>query len=1286
MMMLEQQSWIKKKKKKSVFVATESINSTTRQPVDFVCSQFPTSTNDTIGVTCGAMNPFSNDVPYNSAGISSTYSIDTIPGAFLFPNTKRRKQPPLLPSTNSNSLPPPILTSNNTTTLTNNSNSNSHKHIIQRRLTTSNISIPKRIRRRSSFRSTSPGVECFNYAKALLRSDHELEKLSRKIRAEINESELFELAKAAEKAAESGVDNFSGRASTFGDELKQQQQQQDFLSDIPSKNDKNSAVKNTTIPIRTDDSKARLNRPQKSLSGDDIISDGIDDGSNSSAVIGFSEQSLVEQVRATATAAVVVVVTPTVQLPTLTPHQQPNRRSMGIESLRNVNEVIPRWKELHSHMRTHFYRENVDTDVLVFRETESSTTQPSSLSTTDKKNPKSFLDSIAGMRLLTGFHDKEASRQRSSHDRFLDASDIEKVKLIPKTKTPISSSASRHVFGTTLSSHLSPKKKSASSVQPIDLCTPPGLAHPDTYMNHNNHESLPKEIPLTSKFDDYRHDQPTSLAARIHIRPESFDLDNSGASSPRRNRRGHCRSLSLALDYVYHENTNQDIASNNNSKNDENKFEIDVNQFAEGIIPKSNSESRHRSPESKSISSTPKGMRASSISLMDCESTCPASPSHESSLENYIYQSYPRLPVPSSSTAPSTPENNVVPRRKESGFSTPAHLRMIKRLHHSVSDEKLANKRKGNVDQTKLEGSQQLRHQQDDACTVTPATTTYSHFEPNSIVDYSPPRDLPTAPSLKDVETRYLALPTIQQISKSENDLKKLSSKFEQHKYNKQWLNGTRPHLDSPTTPTDTSFKIAAKINNKGRADIIFEIPTSDGDSVSESGQHTEDEKSFVDDTNISHSFKLTSCLDRTLHLSSDISSVEPIQNNKLHTEVHRSMRNDLSVAKIPFVGTVEEKKECDNTISNLDLTSMHNKDVFPSFPIQPQHNILDLCPVGRKEEEVEDRHLTKSPRLMKFCDEIPSLQPLKNNFYKADNESNIPLPSINRKDTWELIQKTRIRGKESTIAATAIATVGSILTPNTNVESKECVGFNTSKSMVEHNSVADANSFDTISVCHSLPPTDANFKAAVQEVFSHLSLINPRSKLQLKDWQSDGDNKEFLSNYFYCAKTEQTNKVERAAANEIYFERLTSSPPFGDGLACAEPCNERDLPCFFFGIDTMCGKLMHFLPKDVESCTLANQRREDTDEGFPRATPRERSASFSMSKTLQDGRHSINSTIGLYQHQDEESWMGMIQRVASDRFNFQFPSTDSELEHSRHPFEPPCLSRKVLLTRTKTR
>ena len=1292
----------KKNKKNSVFVATENeTNSTTatpRRPVDFVCSQFPTSTNNTTDVTCGAMNPFSNDVPYNSAGLSLAYSIDTIPGAFyLSPNTKRRKRPPLLPSIYSS---PSIPSTNNKIATSTNNNSSNHnqKSTVQRRLTSSNISIPISTRR-GSFRSASPGVERFNYAKALLRSDHELEKLSRKIRAEINESELFELAIAAEKAAACGVDNFSGRASTFGEEVHvhvQQQQQQYVSSIIPSRDNTNLTNKEAIIPACIDDSKVKsgdstntilsstsssvagiIDRPRRSILNEGVSSEGID-GSSATDIgcaIGLSEQSLLEQARATATAAVVVVATPTVQLPTSTQHQQPSRRSMGIESLRNVNEVIPHWKELHSHMRTHFYRENINTDVLGFRETKSSSVQPASFSTTDKYNPsstsstnqnkrnnnttstkqrgpKSFFDNIAGMRLLPDFQAKKLA----GHAGSIDNNDTEEVDAVPKTE-PVASSSPKHLFGTTLSSHLSPKKEPRSS---SIRSAPPGWSNSSTYYRG----SPLKGLSLTSENNDYQHDLPSSLTARLPRGPESFDLDslqerdNLGTSPPRRDRMGHFRSTSSILDCSYHDSANEDIYSNNNKG-----------------IPKSPSDSRHRSPESKSILSTPEGTGGSSRSLIDCELKCSTSPLHESSIENYMYEPYPRLPGPSLLTSPSTPINNVIPRRKESGFSTPAHLRMIKRLHISVSEEKQANKSQCSLEQTKSDISKQLRHQhsrnQDDACTATPATTVYSHFEPNSIVDYSPvrPSDLPTAPSLQDVETRYLALPTIQS-SKSENDLQKLSRKDVHRKYDTRWLNSSRSHIDSPTTPTDSSSKIVLK-KNEDSADFIFETPTSVADPVSESVKYTEDENSCPDDTEkISYSSKFISCGDSPRYLSLDSSTVEPIQNMQQSTEAHGNLRK-YSLTRTQFGGTFVEEKICDDVTSNVDLTSQHDKDEAPSFPIlRSHHNVLDLCSdEGNDDKQMEDdHHLMKPLRLEKLRDEraIPV------------NEGNILLPpSIDRKDTRELIEKMKICEKDS-----------SILTSKIVVEPKDYAGFHSSQSihrdhkLMERHTAVDGNNFDTTSVCHSLPPTDSNFKAVVQGVFSHISLGSPRNKIQLKDWQNEGENKEFLSNYFYCAKTEQINKEQQAAANEIYFEGLTSSATFGDGLACAEPCNGHDSPCFLFGIDTMCGGLMHFLPKDVDSCTLTKQRRERSDGGFPRVAARQRSASFSMGKPLQERRHSLHSGLDLYQRRNEESWLDMFQRAASDRFNFQFHSSDNELEKSIHPFDPPCLSRKVRANR----
>ena len=60
--------------------------------------------------------------------------------------------------------------------------------------------------------------ERHNYAKALLCSDRELEKLSRKIRTEIQLSEMLELAVEAECAANAGLPSFSAKSSTFGSE------------------------------------------------------------------------------------------------------------------------------------------------------------------------------------------------------------------------------------------------------------------------------------------------------------------------------------------------------------------------------------------------------------------------------------------------------------------------------------------------------------------------------------------------------------------------------------------------------------------------------------------------------------------------------------------------------------------------------------------------------------------------------------------------------------------------------------------------------------------------------------------------------------------------------------------------------------------------------------------------------------------------------------------------------------------------------------------------------------
>ena len=1303
----------KKNRKNNFFAETEDDKFNSSKSVEYVCSQLPTSANDT-NVTCGAMNPFSTDVPYNSAGISLAYSTDRIPGPCLSPGMKRRKRPILLSSIHSFSYDIP--TSNNNTSKNhrhNNNNSNRNRNHnssnVQRRLTASNVSIPTSSRRRS-FRSASPSVERFNYAKALIQSDHELEKLSSRIRAEINESELFELAIAAERAADGGENHFSGRASTFGGDYHYQQEQQQeqektkdssFTTLLKANDFPTETEITTTIAIKSEDSTVEIcqynndsttrapfprDQTPDALLGNEISYGSIGLGSGNASV--FPDRSLLDQTRATATTAVVAVAAPTVhprksteqqraQQQQQQQQQQPSKRSMRIESLRNVNEVIPRWKELHSHMRTHFYRKNVDSDVLVFRETKSTITQPSKFLVTERKsnqssskNPNdtptvttqtgstSFFENIAGLKLLPNFRaNKMSERQTCSHDRLFDVEDVDQVKLSQCMSKEIDSLASsRNVVGATLSSHLSPKNELSAKIRStVDVLAPPGLTHPDVCINRNDR-------------DTQRYEQTAFLTEIIPGRPES--IDQYLEAFPQK-RSGHLRASSSILDYrySYQDNTNKYFESSNseNGHGDTSKFNDgqSSDQFA----------SRHESTEFKSILSTPKGMEASSGSLADdCETDYSTSPLQGSNLENYINLPPPQQQGPSFPIAPLTPKSHIISRRKESGFSTPAHLRIIKRLHISGTDEKRENKSNYRLGQTRSDSSQKMQHyllEQEDILTVTPSSTTiYSPFEPNSIIDHS--RDI--------VTTGYLAIPTIHN-SKSESDIKEMSSRiYVQQKKDIKLLNGSQIPLDSWTIPTADE---PSEVNNVEKAmeqcyDFTHKLQVPEENSDSESVKDTSDENYPTEYAYTSHLETCKSCDHPALNLIAlDSSLIESKLSKEVCSEDHASLRHASSAANTNFLGTVEEKKESDHVMCSIDLNSIYQKDKMSTSPLHSQGSIIDQCYDLDEEEQIDAinnvlHHTSESER----------------KGGNTNKTSSLITPLIERKQTWESIHKSSTWERESSTAPTATETVSSDVTSNINAESKDSINHISSHCVCkdresDRHRVIDANSFDTISVCHSLPQTDANFKAAVRSVFSHLSLGSPRNKLQLKDFQTEGDNKEFLSNYFYCAKTEQI-KAQQAVANEAYFEGLASSSQFKDGLGCVEPCNERDSLCFSSGIDTVCGGLMHYLPKDVESCTLAKSSRDNRSGVLP--IVKERSASFSTDKSFTDRGSSLHAGVDYYQHPNEMSWLGIFRRVASDRFNIQFQSNDNEIEKAKHPFEPPCLTRKVLLTRTRTR
>ena len=139
-----------------------------------------------------------------------------------------------------------------------------------------------------------------------LHTDEGLENYARQIRTELRYTEMLELAKEAERAAESGQEHFAAKPSTFGTD--DDNNVTPFLSQQPKPN--------------------RLHKRNRSL----------------------SEGSKVSSRK--------------VSLPL---RRSPGSR-LGVLALRDVHEVFPSFAQFHTQLRTHFARNSVESSTLVFNE------------------------------------------------------------------------------------------------------------------------------------------------------------------------------------------------------------------------------------------------------------------------------------------------------------------------------------------------------------------------------------------------------------------------------------------------------------------------------------------------------------------------------------------------------------------------------------------------------------------------------------------------------------------------------------------------------------------------------------------------------------------------------------------------------------------------------------------------------------------------------------------------------------------------------------------------------
>jgi len=1200
------------RRRKSVSVGRGTDNSSNGRPVNLMCPQFPSDSHSesigvvTVGVSCGAMNPFStNDLPYNSAGLmltASPRSVDSNSVGVLSESSRRRRRK--------------TVSSPNSSHASKNARTSSQKNF-----------------QRSNSRRGSERVESFNYAKALLRSDRELAKLSRKIRLEIYESELYELAEAAERAAESGVDNFSGKPSTFGG-----QQEKKRLANtgpqIPGATEPKSTTGEKGTATSSTSSKIYSPgyvRPMQSHAHNEDHGEVRDRGRSSA---GFSEQSLLDQARAAA--AAVVVGAPAIKLSTLAQTQKdPERRSMPISSLRDVNEVIPQWKELHGHMRTHLCRQGVNKESMVFCETSSSNlaskkTKDSVPGSTDPKNrsdvvsnrrSKSFFENIASMKILPKFRSiKESRKKNFQRDDGTSSGDRPKNKSCERNEMPTGEMA-----GTSLS-NLPAENKDHRSPQSPHLSTRSGVV---------DGKSQTQDHAVDSKLEN-ESDHHSLLTPRPQKRPDIFGVDVLDDSN------------GLGTSPLLPETTSPN--------------------FITRVIGSSDNSLLGSPKEGRSVVGSPQINGTLASELVEEKSKYPTSPLGS---QERAYDFHSRSTKPTSHSAPSTPKNSVVPRRKEFGFSTPAHLRIIKRLHRSVSAEKMLRS-VHSFEQSKSEDLHPLEHREE-SCLSTPGAPTYCELEPNSIVEI--PTQLPSnvmeKPSLKEIEAKQLSLPIIQS-AKSESDLHKPSRIFFRRTLRNQWQHGAKSSVESSIKPTSTDSP--SKIfSSEGKE---FRDSSSTADLVSESStdqSEDDDSVSFADDTKSSPSKNSPQHLARSMPRTK--------QSHAFFS------RGDNLVRSSQYTEAIDEKKECDSTTISSKPTSTYEKGENTLF--DTRNFSLDLFPIrddGKEGDNDPVQWRTSSKNYQKNVFLEPETDDASSSGASLSENDQVSELS-NRASEWESMPLTKY-SKQNSMGVGTVSDSNFVAEPSGNMSTNHSVHGD--DGWIRRYNLRDPNSDDdNLSGCHSLPPTDANFKAAVQtvqSVFSQLSLGSPRSPVVTDDWRSEADNKEFLSNYFYCAKPEKVTALERSSTNAVTGEAFDSSVNFGERLGCTEPCNGRESPCFMFGIDAMCGGLADLLPNEVKASSVTKTQRRRSNDAIPsRLTARDRSSSISMGRIHQHGQD-LRSSVHSNRHEETSSWVSMFQQAASERFHFQFQTEENEVEKSKRPFTPPCLSRKVLLTRSHSR
>ena len=674
-------------------------------------------------------------------------------------------------------------------------------------------------------------MERYNYAKALLLSDDELERFSQKIRSEINESEMFELAQAAEKAAADGETHFRGRASTFGSIEHAMSAGQPtattFSRSIDQPSLASTEIQKITKNVRSVSAAlgdlVTLTTPQRTRTESEPNGDSI----------GAVNLSLPGNLKN--------------QKTHLSFLAEPGKRSMKVKALRNINEVIPKWKELHGHLRTHLHRERV-TDMQLFFDMDTSEDVHAKSSCRFPTLP------------MIGRHNKS----RSDIDQLFPSENVDGAQEITHRRSrswvediadiALPALGQAHALNRSLASFGDAAIALASF---DDTSTDRSDKAEESIEQSEDEEQKNSFVPKMSGF----HDEIDTLTTPVPLIPTGSTLQDTArtiepsllARLPRRKDVFEVLEPPISANQKVDDCSRDIYSSTYSSENVHQSTKEDPAESSEPSCPPVSSGGNPVGEEQELIGAYMKSSEdIASLSLFDDddESSCPESPLLGQNPKTSTHQSI-------SSETSFIPQTPAVNREKNSGhvraaslFSTPAHLRIIKGLYRN--DRNVPN---DPTSSSPVASAQEAKRQQTESQTATPAVS-FGPIEPNSIVAHSP--DVPRVSNLTrrtrssrlhDDDASYLALPSINGTSsymlqqKNENNFRSADTtqrgmQFRTSRSSPNLRASLESKLDTDETPRGTNNREVVSVSRS-----LFETP----EAINFSGLQM-DEKKECDD------------------------------------------------------------------------------------------------------------------------------------------------------------------------------------------------------------------------------------------------------------------------------------------------------------------------------------------------------------------------------------------------------------------------------------------------------